>query len=172
MLDESILSAPIPGMSLTTEPGNRPWENPPQYTTVEEAIEFYADKLLDPEKAEAVLLPLVEGVSLEQAVDYITTSSVMEGLHTIDVSILVTPVVKEMIRYVADLYDVEYKESLDKEIKKAKLPAHEVKAIVKEAAQDYNMSLGHKGKTKSGPKEEPKPQGLMSRVTAMNRGGM
>ena len=29
--------APIPGQSLTDEPGNAPWEKPAQYDTVEEA---------------------------------------------------------------------------------------------------------------------------------------
>ena len=29
--------APIPGQSLTDEPGNYPWEHPPQYTNPEEA---------------------------------------------------------------------------------------------------------------------------------------
>ena len=40
-----FLNAPIPGMSLTTEPGNRPWENPPSMTTVEEALEYYANRI-------------------------------------------------------------------------------------------------------------------------------
>ena len=38
MFDASSLNAPIPGMSLTTEPGNRPWENPPQIVTIDDAL--------------------------------------------------------------------------------------------------------------------------------------
>ena len=44
-LPQLSIDAPIAGQSLTTEPGNRPWENPPQYTTVEEALEYYIHKL-------------------------------------------------------------------------------------------------------------------------------
>ena len=33
--------APIAGMSLTAEPGNRPWQQPAQHSTVEEAIEYF-----------------------------------------------------------------------------------------------------------------------------------
>lgn len=173
MLDESLLSAPIPGMSLTTEPGNRPWENPPQIVTIDDAIEFYASRILDPEKADSILAPLVEGVSVEQTADYLTTSAVMNGIHTLDVSVLVTPVIKEMIRYVADLYDVEYKESLGKGRKKSQLPAHEVKAIVKEAAQEYNLNLGFGGKNKPmDNEEEPMRRGLMARAPMANEGEM
>ena len=32
--------APIPGQSLTDEPGNYPWEHPPQFASVEEATDF------------------------------------------------------------------------------------------------------------------------------------
>ena len=35
-----FLDAPIPGQSLTTEPKSRPWEQPPKYTTAEEALDF------------------------------------------------------------------------------------------------------------------------------------
>lgn len=173
MLDESLLNAPIPGMSLTTEPGNRPWENPPQIVTIDDAIEYYASRILDPEKADSILLPLVEGVSVEQTADYLTTSAVMNGLHTLDVSVLITPVIKEMIRYVADLYDVEYKESLGKERRKSQLPSHEIKAIVKEVAEDYNLNLGFKGREKPMDKEEmPMRRGLMARAPMADEGEM
>ena len=33
-----LLKAPIPGQSLTDEPKNYPWENPPEITDPEEAI--------------------------------------------------------------------------------------------------------------------------------------
>ena len=46
MLDPNLLQGPIPGMSLITEPGNRPWENPAMLTTVGETIDFYTEKLL------------------------------------------------------------------------------------------------------------------------------
>ena len=30
---------PIPGQGMTAEVGSRPWQNPPQYTTVEQALQ-------------------------------------------------------------------------------------------------------------------------------------
>ena len=34
-----LLDAPIPGMSLTHELGDRPWQSPPKAATVGEAME-------------------------------------------------------------------------------------------------------------------------------------
>lgn len=149
------LRAPIPGMSLTTEPGNRPWENPPQIVNVEDAIEFYAQKLLDPEKADAILDAMSEEISIESMADMLTTSAVMDGIHTIDVSVLVTPVVQEMLRYVGDVNEMEYVESYEEKEKKNIMPLHLIKKVVKEKAEDMD--------TEGQPEEEQKPMGLMAR---------
>jgi len=41
MAKSSNFTAPVPGMGLTAEPRGRPWLNPPQYSTVEEAVSYY-----------------------------------------------------------------------------------------------------------------------------------
>ena len=46
-MDELSFDAPIPGEALTTAAGNRPWEKPPQYSTVEDALEYYVPRLTD-----------------------------------------------------------------------------------------------------------------------------
>ena len=46
---EVQVDAPIPGMSLTAPLGGRPWQQPPQMATVEEAIDYYLPKLMDRE---------------------------------------------------------------------------------------------------------------------------
>ena len=47
-LPEALIDAPIAGQSLTSEVGGWPWEQPPQYSTVEEALEFYLPRLTEP----------------------------------------------------------------------------------------------------------------------------
>ena len=42
---------PIPGQSLTDEPGNYPWEHPPQYTDLREARDRIFDGMTKPENA-------------------------------------------------------------------------------------------------------------------------
>ena len=41
-----MIDAPIPGQSLTNEPGSYPWEKPPKLNTVDEVISNYLPCLL------------------------------------------------------------------------------------------------------------------------------
>ncbi len=41
---EPSFNAPIPGQAMTAELGSRPWQRPPLYTTVEEAISIRISK--------------------------------------------------------------------------------------------------------------------------------
>jgi hypothetical protein len=188
MFDPSVLSAAIPGMSLTTEPGNRPWENPPAVATVEEAIEYYSERLLDPENAEAVLDPIVQGVSIESIVDTITTSSVMNGIHSLDVGFIVSPVIAEMLRYVADSYEVEYTESLTKGVTNRQIPLHEARKIVQEVAEEQDersgfrtdpsefmrsemTSMQGRNSMQAEQPQSPPSRGLMAKPSALNKMG-
>jgi hypothetical protein len=42
---EPIFDAPIPGSSLTREIESLPYKNPPKYNTVEDAIDFYIERM-------------------------------------------------------------------------------------------------------------------------------
>jgi hypothetical protein len=166
--DAGNLSGPIPGMSLTTEPGNRPWENPPQIVSVDDAIAFYAEKLLDPEKQDAIVDTLELDISVESIADMLTTSAVMDGVHTIDVSILVTPVIEEMVRYVADINNVPYTDSHEVKEKQQRISKREARNIVKEISAEMNKGnvppLPGLGKSiEEEPMEAPAPRGLMAR---------
>ena len=171
--DPGSLSAPIPGMSLTTEPGNRPWENPPQLVTVEEAVKFYTEKILDPEKEEAILAAFDQEVSIESMADMVTTSAVMDGIHTLDIAVLVTPVIVEMFKYIGDMNGVEYVESYEEKDKKSRIPVSEARKIVKEVVDEMDRETAPKFPAWGGeveeqeePMEEPKPKaGLMARKT-------
>ena len=165
-VDAGNLSGPIPGMSLTTEPGNRPWENPPQIVKLEDAVAFYAEKILDPEKQDAILNAFAEDISIESMADMVTTSAVMDGIHTIDISVLVNPVVQEMFRYVADANNVEYIDSFEELDKKKRIPEHEAKRIVKEVVEEISRERMSPGLPLKEEEEEvmPKPRrGLMAK---------
>jgi hypothetical protein len=112
--DAGFINAPIPGMSLTTEPGNRPWENPPMLVTVEDALEFYANKIVsDFDNHDALLEMLELRMPVQNVANLLQKTSIMEGFHTIDVGILVMPAIEEMIMAVADLHGVKYAASMD-----------------------------------------------------------
>jgi hypothetical protein len=112
--DAGFINAPIPGMSLTTEPGNRPWENPPMLVTVEDALEFYANKIVgDFDNHDSLLEMLELRLPVQNVANLLQKTSIMEGFHTIDVGILVMPAIEEMIMAVADLHGVKYAASMD-----------------------------------------------------------
>ena len=51
-----IFDAPIPGQSLTDEPGNYPWEHSPQYPTVEDASHVIWERLHREEVIDTVVI--------------------------------------------------------------------------------------------------------------------
>tara|TARA_R110002110_G_scaffold338195_1_gene548642 strand:+ start:421 stop:951 length:531 start_codon:yes stop_codon:yes gene_type:complete len=118
---EMNLDAPVAGMSLTAELGARPWQKPPQYNTVDQAVDYYITRLNTEDVSEQVIDVLEMGVSVSKLANIIQLGSVMEGIHSIDVGVLVTPVIIEFIKLIGDSSNVEYKsgeEELDDKTKK------------------------------------------------------
>lgn len=106
--ETSDFDAPIPGMSLTHELGARPWQSPPKMNTIEEGIDFYVSRIVD-KKMAARLLDIIEtGVPLTAIAETLTLGGVMQGLHTIDVAVLVNPVLVELMEGLAKNADVPY----------------------------------------------------------------
>ena len=103
-----LMDGPIPGQSLTTEIGSRPWQQPAKFSTVEDTLEHYATKITDPKINDSLLDALEMGTPVTSIAEIVVQSGAMEGIHTIDVSILVLPVIMELIAYVADEAEIEY----------------------------------------------------------------
>ena len=109
-----FLDAPIPGQSLTTEPKSRPWEQPPKYTTAEEALDFYVPRLSDPEMAAPMVDVMERGTTVVAVAEMIQSSGVMQGLHSVDVGLIIAPVIVELLITQADLAEIEYKVGTEK----------------------------------------------------------
>ena len=105
---EGMFMAPVPGMGLTEELGATPWQHPPQYATVEEALDFYTPKILNPDMKSDLLNVMEMGVPLTTIAQGLQMGGVMQGKHSIDVGVLVTPVLIELLAYVADTEGAEY----------------------------------------------------------------
>lgn len=139
--EELFMTGPIPGMSLTGAPRNVPWENPPMLATVEDSIAYYTDKLLDPETEDAILDVLENKVDIETIADHIITSSVMNGIHSLDVGVLINPVVRELIMLVADSTDTPYVESYKQQEKGNRVPRSVARQIVRQAMQEQQTLM-------------------------------
>ena len=101
-MNELSFDAPIPGEALTAEVGSRPWQKPPQYSTVEDALEYYVPRLTDKDFESDLLDTMELGVPVTTMANSIQISGVMQGLHTVDVGLLLIPVLMEMIAFLGD----------------------------------------------------------------------
>ena len=84
---------PIPGQSLTDEPGNYPWEHPPQYTDLREARDRIFEGMTQEENAKQLLTMLVSDVPVEAIVRTVLFAGFTEGKWTVDMAALLAPVV-------------------------------------------------------------------------------
>ena len=85
--------APVPGQSLTDEPGNYSWEHPPQFTDLNEAAEFVWDNLHEENKLEQILLLLKSGVSVEGLTRGMLFTGFIDGKWNVDLALLLTEIV-------------------------------------------------------------------------------
>ena len=111
---EPELDAPIPGMSLTSELGARPWQSPPEGNDLNDAVDFYIPRLGDPEYVGQVLDIIDSGVPLTSIAESMILVGNMEGKHSIDVGVLVQPVIVEFLKGIADITETKYTISADK----------------------------------------------------------
>lgn len=106
------LEAPIPGQSLTAEPGKYAWQKPPKYVTPEETLKYYFTKFNNVDVIDDLMFTLEAGYPLRALVETICTISVMKGMHTIDVSVLVAPIMHEYLKGIAQAAGIEIEEGL------------------------------------------------------------
>ena len=84
-VEYSPFDTPVPGQSLTDEPGNYPWEHAPQFTDVKEVMDNLYDSLTRPKNAQQLIAMLDAGVPVEAVVRVITFAGFMEGKFNPDV---------------------------------------------------------------------------------------
>ena len=115
---EPILEAPIPGMAMTHEVGARPWQTPPQYPTVNKAAQYYVVSMQDESFVEQAINLMETGMPITLIANNMQLMSVMEGKHTIDVGMLLIPVIMEMLMLIGDRAGIKYATGMerDKEI--------------------------------------------------------
>lgn len=105
----SPFDGPIPGQSLTAEPGNAPWEKPSKFSDPLDALEMYMEKLGDEETLDDIMDMLDIGVPIEVVAGTMLGMGAMNGMHTVDVKLLLKPLLMAQIKALADVTGVEYK---------------------------------------------------------------
>ena len=107
------LNLAIPGQSLTDEPKNFAWERPPEITDPDKAIAYHIDYLSNPEVVESTLFILASGLPVKNFVDVLLTNAVGNGIHSIDISMIIKPVLEEAVVLTAMEADIKFLEEFD-----------------------------------------------------------
>tara|TARA_R100001377_G_scaffold9516_1_gene4844 strand:- start:5734 stop:6228 length:495 start_codon:yes stop_codon:yes gene_type:complete len=157
---EPMLDAPIPGQSLTAEPGSYPWEQPPQLNTVEEVIDKYLPMFNDEDIVVDLLNQMEAGIPITSIVRLLTRSATMNGVHSIDTGLLASPVLIEMIISIAEASDVKY--TIGTEDNKGDKPRMSaISSSLAKFKEDEDVPMEEEEVTMEEPEEAP--MGMMAR---------
>ena len=113
-----LYERPIPGQSLTETPKNMPFERPPESAQPEVILNMYKSKLSEEGALEDLFDFIERGVDIKTMVQGMLRSGVMEGLHSIDVSLIIAPFLHKIIVDFCDIAEVKYKDGFIDEERK------------------------------------------------------
>jgi len=172
-----LTDRPIPGQSLTTPPKSAPYERPPETADPRVALKMHLDNLNRPQAIEDIAHFTKLDVDIETLVEGILRSAVMEGMHSIDISLILAPLVHEYIVGSLDVLGVEYNEGFDtteeeEALRESRNASLAVRQLEKERGiKPSPMSLEETEVDKTDapqidtpPPQQEQPQGLMART--------
>ena len=156
---------PQVGIGMTPELGARPWQNPPQFTTVDEVVEHYTSKMMSDEFSEQLVDIIDMGIPLTTIANTIQLAGVMEGKHTVDTGLLSLPVLVENMQLIGDTAGIKYTTGLEDSPSKDRdtLAKRSVEKMLKEKDVNVDSMDTIKEPDVEEPVEEEEPKGLMSR---------
>lgn len=172
----------FPGQSLTAEPKNAPYENPPQYSKPEDAVEFHLSRLSEEDRMDALVDALEMDLTVVDLTEGILRGAVMDGRHSVDVSLLIAPIIHEFIRTTAEKSGVDFVEHEDddtdqRENVRYQINKNKAQKILKDYKEDGEVSTSLE-ETEEVQEDEaplmtrPEPkEGLMSRMDKLKGDG-
>lgn len=141
-MEVESFGAPIPGQSLFTTPNEMPYERPSELDTVDDALSYYFTNLRDPEIIDDLMTVVDMGIPLQPIVKTLYMSSVMNGIHNLDVGLIVAPVLSEFLAAVAKSYEIDFKyTSVDAAEQKSEKENMKVQMMLR-AAIDKGIETG------------------------------
>jgi hypothetical protein len=142
----NVFDGPIPGANYTSDTRNYPWHRPPEYTTIDEAIDYISDTLTDEKTAFAILDMMEIGLDIVTITNLLIMKGVSKGKWALDLGLLLAGPVSHILVIMAKGYGVKYEMGLEdnrvspgkayfKEISKKNRPTKEEVADVKAEVQ-------------------------------------
>jgi len=104
-----MFSGPIPGQSLTREPKSRPFERPPEIVHPEDALQMHLKRMNDVDFLDNAMTMLELGLPVRMLASGILRSAVMEGIHGVDVSLIIQPTLEQFLIDIAEATETPFK---------------------------------------------------------------
>tara|TARA_R110000803_G_scaffold47903_3_gene99726 strand:+ start:1148 stop:1696 length:549 start_codon:yes stop_codon:yes gene_type:complete len=173
---EDFLDAPVPGQSLTAAPKSRPWRRPADSVSIDEAVGIYTPIFSNKTTSRMMLGQIGSGIALTSIADLLITANTMEGKHSLDVGLMIAPVLVETMITMAEIAGVDYvvgnepnddapgtkKDVIDQVMKQLQ----EEGAVGEIAPEEADEPMTGEGPSESmeqpEPESEPPPSGLMA----------
>jgi hypothetical protein len=150
-----IFQPVAPGISWTAPEKSRPWQQPPQLVNIGDVVQRYMDNFSDQEVMSNAIDAIETKVPLSVMAQSIMLNHVSEGVHTLDMGILVMPVIIELLVTFAELSKVDYIVFPDQIEKQNIIPVGVARLAMKKALESMEKTVEQA--------QEAKPAGLMAR---------
>ena len=160
---EPSFDLPVPGMGMTHEVGARPWQQPAQYTKVDDVAQYYIGKMSDDAFADNVINLLETKMPVTMIANAMQTTNMMNGVHSLDVGMLSLPIIMAMIMFIADSAEIEDVTGTERNLE-AELEDTTVQVAVQNADTETSVTPQEEMIQEDTPMaEETMPTGLMAR---------
>jgi len=149
-----------PGISWTAPEKSRPWQQPPQLVDMIDVSGYYIMSMSSDEMLDDLLDVVETPVPLAVTAEAMMLQGVSNGIHSVDMGILVMPVIIEMLITIAKHNKSEYTIYPDDYDKEAKVSNRVARLAVEKAMKKIE------GKDVSVEEEMPvvkEPKGLMAK---------
>lgn len=153
------MDGPIPGQSLTTEPRKFPYERPPEYTDIDDILDFLFRRLSTEKVAMRALAAMEMGVPIKMIVENIITTGASEGFFPIHAGYVAAPALSVMLIRMAEKADITPRLTPNDE-KKGKLPS-EVLGAMRRNSREASIKARSAAEVAAKGRKDVKPDGFM-----------
>lgn len=107
-ISQKLLNGPIPGENYTTDTRNFPWHRPPQFTNMDDAIEYSIKYILDEERSDGYITLLEVGWSIVDITQMFIMGGIGRGLWTFDFGLLMAGPISHLFVIMARGAEIKY----------------------------------------------------------------
>jgi hypothetical protein len=104
---------PIPGENFTSDTKNYPWHRPPEYTDLDEAIEYIGTRLTNEDSSVGLISMMEMGIPVVDLTQMFLMSGVGAGKWTLDFALMLAGPVAHIISLMGQSFGVKYELGLE-----------------------------------------------------------